>query len=478
MNELRLTAPISWLDGIDVKTGKIIQQDHPQKGESLAGKIVYVPHSIGSTVGAYTFFALKKYGVAPIKIVLEEPDSITISAELSGIPVEIKGAKKVELKDENIREEFKRYLEKEASISEAEGFIKVRSVHISGVSYATIGDTGKEWLKNMEDEVKLKVAATTNPLGMDLYRWKEMGIPENFARGQVDIVESLIKMGAIPSFTCTPYLTGNLPHYGEHVSWGESSAVSFINSVIGAKSNREGGTKTIIAAATGYTPLYGKHLDRNREPTIMVEVEGNLSRLVDYYALGYLIGKEYPSSVPLYEGLKKLHIPELKALAAAGAASGSIEIFHIPKITPNPFKRPSKSIKVNLKDLKATLDELSTFSGGPDLIVIGCPHLSLGEFKRIASLMDGRITTIKFWLYTSRAILSQIEKSSLINLIRRFGAEVWADTCMVVSPLEEMGIRKVTTNSTKAAKYLKTLRGMDVEVLSLEEIIERYSVPA
>ncbi len=478
MNELRLTAPISWLDGIDIKTGKIIQQDHPQRGESLAGRIVYVPHSIGSTVGAYTFFALKKYKTAPIKIVLEEPDSITISAELAGISVELKGAKEIKLENRDIREEFRRYLEKEASISEAEGFVRIHSVHISGVSYATIGDTGKEWLKNMENEIKFKVAATTNPLGMDLYRWKEMGIPENFAREQMNIVESLIKMGAIPSFTCTPYLAGNLPHYGEHISWGESSAVSFINSIIGARSNREGGAKTIIAAATGYTPLYGRHLDRNRKPTIAVEVEGDLNRLVDYYALGYFIGKEYPNSVPLFKGLKKLYIPELKALAAAGAASGSIEIFHIPKITPNLFKRPSKSIRVNLKDLKATLDELSTFSGGSDLVVIGCPHLSLDEFKRIVSLINGRIATIRFWLYTSRAILSQIERSGLIHLIKSFGAKVWADTCMVVSPLEDMGIRKVTTNSTKAAKYLKTLRGMDVEVLGLEEIIERYSIPA
>ncbi len=477
MSELRLTAPISWLDGIDVKTGKIIQQDHPQKGESLAGRVIYVPHSVGSTVGAYTFFALKKYGVAPIKIILEEPDSITISAELAGIPVEIKGARRVKLEDESIRGEFKRYLEKEASISGAEGFAKVHSVHISGVSYATIGEVGKEWLKSMENDVRLKITATTNPLGMDLYRWRDMGVPESFAEGQVDIVESLIKIGAIPSFTCTPYLTGNLPHYGEHVSWGESSAVSFINSVIGARSNREGGTKTIIAAATGYTPLYGRHLDRNREPTITVEVEDNLSRLVDYYALGYLIGREYPNSVPLYNGLKKPSIPELKALAAAGAASGSIEIFHIPKVTPNPFKRSSKTIRVNLRDLKLTLDELSTFSGGSDLVVIGCPHLSFDEFKWIASLVNGRTATIRFWLYTSRAILSQVERSGLIHPIKKFGAEVWADTCMVVSPLEEMGIRKVTTNSTKAAKYLKTLRGMDVEVLSLEEIIERYSVP-
>ncbi len=478
MNELRLTAPISWLDGIDVKTGKIIQRDHPQRGESLSGKIIYVPHSIGSTVGAYTFFALKMYGTAPAKIILEEPDSITISAELAGIPVEIKGAKEVRLEDESTREEFKRYLEREASISDAEGFVRIYSAHISGVSYATIGEAGKRWLKDIEDKVRFRVTATTNPLGMDLYKWREMGVPEKFAEGQIGIVESLMNMGAIPSFTCTPYLAGNLPHYREHVSWGESSAVSFINSVIGARTNREGGTKTIIAAATGYTPLYGKHLDKNREPTITVELEGDLNRLVDYYALAYFVGREYPNSVPLYRGIEEASTPELKALAAAGAASGSIEIFHIPRVTPNTFKEPAKAVRVSLNDLRTILEELSTFEGGSDLVVIGCPHLSLSEFKRIASLVSSRIATTRFWLYTSRAVLSQIERSKLIYILKKFGAEVWADTCMVVSPLEDMGIKKVTTNSTKAAKYLRTLRGMEVEVLSLEKIIERYSVIA
>ena len=475
MTELRLTAPISWLDGIDHRTGKIVQRDHPQYGESLAGKVVYVPHSIGSTVGAYTFFALRKYGMAPAKIVLEEPDSITISAELAGIPVEIKGAREVKLEiAEEVYEEFKRYLEKEASISDARGFVKVSSVHISGVSYATIGEYGKEWLANLKNKVNFRVVATTNPLGMDLVRWREMGIPDKFARGQLDIVESLLSMGALPSFTCTPYLSGNLPRYAEHISWGESSAVSYVNSAIGARTNREGGTKTIAVATVGYTPLYGMHLDENRNPSLEV-VAPEIRDTIEYYELAYLVGQEHPNSIPIYTGLKEPNLPKLKALAAAGASSGSIEMYHIPKVTPEAKTRASKSISVNKKDLAGVREELSTFDGGTDLVVLGCPHMSLQEFKELAILVKGRKALKTFWLYTSRTILSLVEGTSIWAAIRNFGAKVWADTCMVVSPLEEMGIKKVTTNSTKAAKYLRSLRGLDVELLSLREIIERYS---
>lgn len=472
MRELRLTSPLSWLDGIDPRTGRITQPDHPQRGESVAGKIVYLPHSVGSTVGAYTFFSLRKYGTAPSKIVLEEPDSITISAELAGIPVEIKGRGEVRLEDPDIPEEFRSYLEKEASISEAKGFIKVKSVHISGVSYATIGEAGREWLKEMSERARFRVPATTNPTGMDLARWREMGIPESFARGQLDIVESLIEMGALPSFTCTPYLTGNVPYFGEHISWGESSAVAYVNSVIGARSNREGGTKTIVSAVTGYTPLYGRHLDENRRPTIEVrptEVRG----LSDYYALAFLVGKEHPNEVPIYrlEG----SLPEMKALSAAGAASGSIDLFYVPGISPTPVKGADKRIEVSLKDLRGVYEELSTFDGGTDLVVLGCPHLSLQEFRMLAEMVRGRKASVRFWLFTSRALLSIVERSNLKAIFDRFGAEIWADTCMVVSPLEEIGIRKVTTNSAKAAKYLRTLRGLEVEFMDLKEIVMRYS---
>lgn len=477
IDEIVITSPISWLDGIDIKTGRIIQENHPQRGQSIAGRIVRIRGSTGSTVGAYVFFALKRNNAAPAKIILEEPDSVTISAELAGIPVEIRGVREVRLEDEELREELRRYLEREASITGAHGFVRVKSVHISGVSYATVGDAGREWLSEISSKIRFKVAATTNPAGMDLANWKMMGIPENFARKQMEIVDSLVKMGALPTFTCTPYLIGNLPTYGERVCWGESSAVAFVNSVLGARSNREGATKTVVAAATGYTPIYGKHLDENRIPSIRIDTEP-LENMLQYYLLAYYVGLHYPDSIPLYVGLKSASLPELKAISAAGAASGSIELFHIPGVTPNRISDVDRSLKVTKKDLARLREEMSSFEGGSDLVVLGCPHLSLQELEEMKELFIGRRSLIKFWIFTARSLMPLIEKSKLGEIFEKFGAKVWYDTCMVVSPLEELGIRKVTTNSTKAAKYLKSLRRLEVELLDLKEIVKRYSAPS
>ncbi|RDD54215.1 MAG: DUF521 domain-containing protein [Candidatus Korarchaeota archaeon NZ13-K] len=473
-DEMVITSPISWLDGVDVRTGRIVQEGHPQRGQSIAGKIVRIKGSTGSTVGAYIFFALKRNNVAPLKIIVEEPDSVTIAAELAGIPVEIRGVREVRLEDESVEEELRRYLEREASITGAEGFARVRSVHVSGVSYATIGDSGREWLSEISRRIRFRVTATTNPAGMDLVDWNTMGIPEGFAKKQMEIVDSLISMGAVPTFTCIPYLVGNLPTYGERVCWGESSAVAFINSVLGARSNREGATKTIVVAAAGYTPVYGKHLDENRLPSIRVEVEP-LEDVLQHYLLAYYVGLHYPDSVPLYTGLKRVSLAELKAMSAAGAASGSIEMFHIPGITPNDISDVSRSLKVTKRDLSLLREEMSSFEGGSDLVVLGCPHLSLQELREIGRLVDGRRALVRFWLFTARAFMPMIERSELKRVFKEFGAEIWYDTCMVVSPLEELGIRKVTTNSAKAAKYLRSLRKLEVELLDVKEIIGRYT---
>ena len=183
MNEkkdiLRLTAPLSWLDGVDPETGVITQPGHPQFGQSVAGRVVRMPHSVGSTVGAYGLFKLARRGTAPREIILERPDSVTISAELVGIPVRVLGsaeAPEPEV-DAEVPEEFVRFLQREASLAGAEGYVRVRSVHISGVSYTTIGEAGLEFLEGLAERgVKVRVLSTSNPAGIDLSRWRDMGV--------------------------------------------------------------------------------------------------------------------------------------------------------------------------------------------------------------------------------------------------------------------------------------------------------------
>ncbi len=481
-NELRLTAPLSWLDGVDPETGIITQPGHPQAGQSVAGRRVVMPHSVGSTVGAYGLFKLARRGVAPREIVLEHPDSVTISAELVGIPVRVLGSSPAPRPavPEGVPEEFVRFLQREASLAGAEKYLPVRSVHLSGISYATIGDAGLEFLEGLAERgTRFRTLVTTNPAGMDLARWREMGVPEGFAERQIRIVRLLVDMGAVPTLTCTPYLAGNLPRPGEHVCWGESSAVAFANSVLGARTNREGSVKAIVAAVVGLTPAYGMHLDEERRPTVLVETDGSLSGTTDFSVAGYLVGEMAPRGVPLYRGIKDASVDELKAMGAGGAASGSIELFHVEGVTAASQSPPrgSNVLRIDRGDLNGVVERLSTTGSAPDLVTLGCPHLSLGELREIHALLRGRRTEVPFWLFTARATLAQLPEGVLREL-EESGARVYADTCMVVAPLREMGYRVIATNSAKAAKYLRTLGRLDVILLSTRELVDRFTRPA
>jgi len=142
-------------------------------------------------------------------------------------------------------------------IFESEGMIDVYGVQIAGVSYANLGEAGLEWLSEMAEDGRVKVLTTLNPAGMDRENWQALGIDKEFAKNQNRAIEAFAKMGIITTCSCTPYLIGNAPHYGQHIAWAESSAVCYANSVIGARTNREGGPSALAAAITGVTPNYG-----------------------------------------------------------------------------------------------------------------------------------------------------------------------------------------------------------------------------
>ena len=180
----------------------------------------------------------------------------------------------------------------------AEQLIPVKSVQIAGVSYKNIGEAGLEWISDLQGRVV--VPSILNPAGMDLCRWKEMGIGEEFALKQQETIEAYRRLGVTIDCTCTPYqIYDDLASRGDHLAWSESSAVSYANSVIGARTNREGGPSALAAALVGKTALYGYHLDENRRPTHLVEVEADL-RGSDYGALGFLVGRIVKDGVPFF----------------------------------------------------------------------------------------------------------------------------------------------------------------------------------
>ena len=358
----------------------------------------------------------------------------------------------------------------------AEKMIPVGSVQVAGVSYKSIGDPGLEFLEDFAAKgAKVQVLTYLNPAGMDMENWKEIGFPEDFASHQIRIMEAFRKMGIVVTATCTPYLAGNLPRFGEHIAWSESSAVSFSNSVIGARTNREGGPSALAAAICGVTPNYGLHLDENRKPDIVIDVDTALEHNVDFGALGYHVGKQVKNKIPYFKGIKNANTDQLKALGAAMAASGAVALYHAENLTPEARDYDTSGleiISVGPDEIKATFDKLNT-GETPDIAILGCPHASLREIGSLAEKLAGKTLKKPIWICTSRVMKEAATRMGFTETIENAGGRVVADTCMVVSPIEDMGFKTTGVNSGKAGNYLPGFCNQNVIFQNVDELVKR-----
>ncbi|MDI6820108.1 MAG: aconitase X catalytic domain-containing protein [Candidatus Hodarchaeaceae archaeon] len=357
----------------------------------------------------------------------------------------------------------------------ADRMIPVGSVQVAGVSYKSIGDPGLEFLEDLADKgARVRVPTTLNPPGMDLEDWRELGFPRDFAEKQLRIIDAFRRMGVAMTATCTPYLVGNLPRFGEHLAWSESSAVSFANSVIGARTNREGGPSALAAALCGVTPNYGLHLDENRRPSVVIKVDAELRRESDFGALGYHVGKTIEKGVPYFYGIKDADVDQLKALGAAMAASGAIALYHVEGLTPEATLVTTGglgTIEVGERELREAHEGLNT-GREPDIAILGCPHASLAEIAELAGKLEGRRLRKPLWICTARATKRAAAEMGLVDKIERAGGKVVADTCAVVAPIERMGFKCTAVNSGKAANYLPGFCKQAVVFKSVDEILE------
>jgi hypothetical protein len=274
--------------------------------------------------------------------------------------------------------------------------------------------------------------------------------------------------------TCAPYSIGIRPRRGEHVAWAESSAVTFANSVLGARTNREGGPSALAAAICGVTPAYGLHLDGNRTAGMIVDVSGcSLRSVADFGALGSAVGKAVKTKYPAFIGMKSATEEHLKVLGASMAATGSVPLFYADKITPE-WQVADDAEKVTFNDAELKAEKKALDSGmKPDLVTIGCPHASLKEIKEVAELVAKRTPTCEFWVCTSRKAKEEAYALGYGKAISAAGGRIVADTCMVVCPLEKMGYSVTGTNSGKAAAYLPNLCKQNVAFGDLEDILYR-----
>ncbi len=348
----------------------------------------------------------------------------------------------------------------------AERLVGIKSAQVSGASYKTIGEYGLAWLSSLD--ARVVVPAVLNPIGMPRERWQEMGIDPEFASKQEAVIAAYERLGVKLECTCTPYYL-HTTSFGDHLAWSESSAVSYANSVIGARTNREGGPGALAAALIGKTPCYGLHLEKNRKPHIILEVkpgdkEWSTAR---YGALGYHAGKLAGNKIPYFRGITP-DPDQMKALGAAMAATGAVALYHIDNVTPE-----AKKIRYNLAGLEvisvepAEIDRL--FTEIPvDAVALGCPHCSAGELIRIAGLLRGKTVMRPLYVFAAQGIIDKNVET--VSSIERSGARVFADTCMVVSPVMEQ-YSSIMVNSGKALAYVPDMCGAVARIGSVEECI-------
>ncbi|HVN66247.1 MAG TPA: aconitase X catalytic domain-containing protein [Methanomicrobiales archaeon] len=365
--------------------------------------------------------------------------------------------------------------------------VPVASAQVSGASYKTIGRWGLAWLESLDAEVA--VPTILNPVGMDRERWREAGITPEFAANQGKILDVYRRLGVRLECTCTPYEI--LPaRFGEHLAWAESSAVVYANSVIGARTNREGGPGALAAAIIGKTPCYGLHLEENRAPQLAIRVEG-FSRArgkPDHFgALGYLAGKIAGNRIPFFRGLAgpagsrerpggkgplwsgiRPGPDDLKALGAAMAASGAVALFHVGGVTPEAgrFIRDAE----DLEKYTITAAEVRDLLRGMEVeaVAMGCPHCSARELAETARLLRGKRVEKPLLVFTSRHVMEA--NRALVEAIEASGARVFADTCMVVSPMME-AYSSIMVDSGKAYAYVPSLCGALARIGTREECV-------
>jgi predicted aconitase len=295
-------------------------------------------------------------------------------------------------------------------------------------------------------------------------------------------------MGTIPTWTCAPYQTEMKPKFGDQIAWGESNAIVFANSVIGARTERYPDLFDVCCAITGRAPAMGLHLTENRAGQLLINLEDIAEELQtsdDFYpVLGHFLGKVALDLIPVLDGLQVTPgEDQLKALGAAAASSGGVALFHIVGVTPEAKNRkaafqgkaPLETIQVGMQELREARNELThSDSDTLDMVVLGSPHFSLAEFKQLVPLIEGKkkVEDVKFLVTSSRAMTLLAKKAGFLGPLEDFGAQLTVDTCILATPMLPKEIKYLMTNSAKFAYYTPGLLDKKISFGSLKDCVD------
>ncbi|MGH9320991.1 MAG: aconitase X [Vicinamibacteria bacterium] len=373
-----------------------------------------------------------------------------------------------------------------AQVWDAREMLDITRAHIDATIY--VGDAGLEFAERLASlGGRVAVPSTVNVSGLDEHHWKEWPVPEDWAEKAHRQMIAYQKMGTIPIWTCAPYQTEHAPKLGEQIAWGESNAVAFANSVLGARTERYPDYLDIAAALIGRVPAAGLHLEENRHGQLVLDLASipeSLATRDDFYpVLGHFVGKVSSERIPVVASLNARPTEDqLKALGASAASSGSVALFHIVGVTPEAptleealhGRSAEETRRVTLEDLRNARGELETATGEElDLVVLGSPHFSFEEFRRLAPLLEGRVrhSRTTFLVTTSRVMRDLAGKAGFLRTLEAFGGRVTVDTCILATPMLPKSVRRLMTSSGKYALYSPGLLGVEVAYGSLEDCV-------
>ena len=356
-----------------------------------------------------------------------------------------------------------RILSATGEATDAEKLVPIHWAHVSGVNYNTIGDAGEEFLATLSKNAKFKVRTTVNPMGYDKDNVEKFGLDENFIQKQESIRESYKKMGAIPTFSCIPYELYDIPREGTQVSFAESNAAIYANSIDKLKTNKESAFSALASAITGKSPY--SDLRKDDSPIMSIDMKVSEPNELTFGLLGYFAGKVADKSVAI-SGVKNLDKRCNKSMCASLGTSGSCGKFVL-----DDNSDASEKVDFDEKEMQKVYDELNTAESG-DLITLGSPQLGLEEMNDLASMLNGRAFKKRCLIFCPRAIQEQARSLGYAGQLESAGCELMSDCCTCLTPLvTKKDADSVTTNSIKGAYYLKNSNGLDVNLKPLSEIV-------
>ncbi len=367
----------------------------------------------------------------------------------------------------------------------AERLVPVASAHIDGALYH--GDSGVHFGERLvAGRGRVAIPTTLNVGALDLLHPHRVRLGADRRAMALRLMQAYERLGCQPTWTCTPYQVGHRPARDTDVAWGESNAVVFVNSVLGARTNRYGDFLDICCAIVGRAPYYGLHVPAQRYARTVVQLHAVPAMLMAsdafYPVLGTWLGMEFGNAIVAFEGLPPtVSEDQLKALGAAAASTGAVGMFHAVGVTPEAPTRwdacggvpPERVIELTAERLWPARDRLTTAAGDSvDAVAVGSPHFSLDEFAALEQLLGARRLSLPFYVCTARQHLKVLESAGRLATLERAGVTVVADTCVVVTPILPEKGSVLMTNSGKFAHYGPANTGYDTVFGTLSDCVE------